>query len=646
MTSNGRPRHANRIVVAILLFLDQRWVHFLLIACLMTSVAVFLHTSHFRWADFLDNIVLDKYFDLRGGRAPKEVAEKLPHTKDTILIETSHPIPRWLLARLITKLRLAKVVAFDMMFVDNEAELTEDEKDWYKDDVQAWRKSTRLFAEEVKKVGNVALGAWPEEIRVTDEQQAGQYQVKRIWQKPALVLWNSARYRMHLTVDPDEQDGVIRRVRLFENTPERTPCMGLVLAAAASGMSPEELNKLTVRNGFIQLNTFPIPVDEHGYMLIDYLGGRECFEYPTNRIVYQRVLDDFAEPEDFKDKIVIIGEVSIKSKEILPTPFGGMPGMQIHASVAATLLGPQGPPTYLPLLHTAFIALVMSLALIVPLLRLPLWGSFTVAASEVVVTVFVGSWIFVAGHKVLTASVPIMAIALTYNFIALYEYRRARHTLGKFIGHEMVPQALSIFSRLQLGGRVEDASAVFCDVRGYSTLSEYMSPEAVTKLVNEYTSALVKVVKRHKGRPINYQGDGVFVLFEEPIAGKDYAKQAVQASTEIQQVFVEMRKKWEEEGAPQLELGIGIETGEMTIGVVGAEEHMQLSALGDAVNVAARVQGLSKQLGYDVLISSNTYERVRDVISAVYCGSHSVKGREQAVEVYGVGASQRVTGDR
>jgi adenylate cyclase len=237
---------------------------------------------------------------------------------------------------------------------------------------------------------------------------------------------------------------------------------------------------------------------------------------------------------------------------------------------------------------------------------------------------------------VLSASIPIVAVILTYNAVALYEYRRTREVLGKFIGQEMVPETLNLFSRLHLGGRMGDAAAFFCDLRGYSALSQTLSTEKISKLINSYTRTLVKVVKKHGGRPIDFQGDGVFVLFE-PIHGKqDYALNAVRAALELQEVFQELRATWEAEGAPRLEIGIGIDTGKLMIGAVGAEEHMKLGAVGEAVNTASRVQSLSQECGHSVLITENTYGRVIESVAVSACGTFPLKGMKHPVEVYGV----------
>jgi adenylate cyclase len=340
----------------------------------------------------------------------------------------------------------------------------------------------------------------------------------------------------------------------------------------------------------------------------------------------------------FKDKIVIVGESSIASKEIMKTPFGMMPGMQIHANIAATLLSTRGAPRPLSPLLVATLSLLASLLLLLPLLRYPLWTSFVMALFVGSGVLLFGAFVFVRFHRVVPLSVPALALVLTLNGLALYEYWRARATLGAFIGTDMLPQAMNLLTQLRLGGKTEEATAWFCDLRGYSSLTESLPSEVVSQLLGEYTQALVQVVRRHGGRPIDYQGDGVFVLFEKNRSGRDHAVRAVRAALETEDVFSELRRKWSEKGARATQIGIGIATGTMMIGVVGASEHMKMGAVGDAVNVAARVQSLSRTCGHSILLASSTYERVEDVFPAVHCGAFMLHGRKEPLEVYGLSA--------
>ena len=632
---------------SLLQALDQRPIHFAIIAILCSLLALGLGA---RWSavEYFDDLFLDTYFHWRGPIAPAVIAEKLPQTKDIVLIETQYSVPRSLQAKLLKQLRLAKVVAFDFMFVDQEQQLDDEEKTapWYQQSRREWKLENIELARAIRADNNVVLGTWPEEEKVPTGA-AGHVALRHIWEKPPSLLWDSAHFQAHLEVEPGI-DGVARHVRLLQKTSDKeplTPSLGLAVAAAAMNLSREELQAAKIRDGFLFLGDRRIPVGEDGRMAIDYVGGRESFEYDTNRIVYRRVFD-FDEPEDFRDKIVIIGESSFKSKEIFETPFGAMPGMQVHANIVATLLSSRGAPSTLARGYIALASFLGSLLLMLPLLRRPLWTGVFITLFLGAILIILGCLIFVHAHKILPPTIPFLAIILTYNAIALYEHRRARETLGRFIGREMVAPTLNVFSRLQLGGRVEEAAALFCDLRGYSSLSEHLLPEATGKLINEYTGALVKTVKKHGGRPIDYQGDGVFILFERSLAGAEYSWRAVQAALELQVDFENLRQKWNDESvtlpdAP-IDIGIGIETGEMMIGLVGALEHLKPGAIGDAVNIASRIQRLNYQCGFPILITRTTYERIHEhlqaEITATDCGAFVIRGRETPIEVFGMGA--------
>ena len=131
--------------------LEQRWLHFLLLACVMTFSARFLVASHWRWADFFDNLILDESFRLRGSTDAATVAGDLPNTKAIKIIELRHSIPRPILAKLLAKFSQAKVVALDMMLVDNAAELTPTEKSWYGSELNSWQQDDKILSQQLPK---------------------------------------------------------------------------------------------------------------------------------------------------------------------------------------------------------------------------------------------------------------------------------------------------------------------------------------------------------------------------------------------------------------------------------------------------------------------------------------------------------------
>lgn len=627
-------------------------LRFFTLACGITALACWPRAQGwslpYHLDSFVDNLLLDQYFRLRTAPSPQQVAETLPHTRDIVMVELSHQIPRPLLAKVLWKLRQARVVALDLMLIDHERDYAPDETMWYRDEFARWRHENQELAGVMRRTGNVVVGTWPEEERRDSPSRPGSYTAHTVWRRPPDAIWNAARAHGHLVVD--ERAGIVRHVRLWQQTPMRRaprqsmPCLGWVLASLGSRqpVNPIAVNpiaRVQADKPELKFRGRAIPLEADGSLLINFVGSRASFEFDTNRIVYQRVLDGF-EPEDFADKIVIVGETSLQSKEISQTPFGAMPSMQLHANIVATLLDPRGPPAPLALWQVALISLGAGLLLVLPILRLPLWGRLLMAVAQSAVLLLLGAWIFTTYHKVLPGSVPLLTIVLFYNAIALYEYWRTRQTLGRFIGQEMVPQMLPMFSTPEVGGREEVATALFCDMRDYSTLAEQMSPTQVTDLITEYNGVINQVATAHGGRAIDYQGDGAFVLFEHRMRDESgaggHALRAVQAALELQQGFAAMSLRREKLDMAPLRFGVGVATGPMLIGILGSSERLHLGAVGDTINVASRVQGLTKTCGYNILVTSATYQQAEPSIEAVSCGAHKVKGREQLVEIYGI----------
>jgi adenylate cyclase len=630
----------------------SRWVQCALGAVVAALIAVSLSFVGWRWSHFLDVIGIDFAFGYRGAVPASIVAEKLPQSRDIVMVELPPEIPRAVLAKLINKLRMAKVVGLDLMFSDQEGDLSDDQKTLFTRDILRWRKENQVLAASIARANNVVVGMWPDRTYEPIEGNIGQVESKVVWKTPEKSILNGA-ILAHLGVLPDEQDGIIRRIALWENTGQITrvstlktlidqgvPAFALAIAAKASGISTYEL-------------AGRMPLLNDGSMYVDYLGGRQIFEYETNRVVFERAVNWY-DAEDFKDKIVLVGQTDYRSKDTFATPFGDMPGVLIHANIVATILSEKGAPAPLALPYTFAISLLAGLLIIAPLIRYPVWMCLPVALLEIVIFCLLSAIIFAVWHLVLPISSPIITIFLTYNLVALYEYSRARRALGRVVGEEVMEQLLDAVATPTLGGKQTVATAFFCDLRGYTTLSQTLPPEKLLALLNLYTAALVREVQVFHGRPIDFFGDGVFVLFE----GSNHAMRAFKAALAAQQAirnqFLELRNaaqnrpELEEAAAHRLKAGIALHTGPMMVGFVGSESRIKPSAVGDNVNVAARVQALSDECGYSILLTKETLEAAlkdneslrvsfMDNVDVVLCGSFTLKGREGKTEVFGAG---------
>ena len=613
----------------------SRWRRYALCALCATLLSLAAWHGQWRWGALLDGVVHDVGFDLRGSLSPREVAEVLPRSRDIVIVDLPHEMPRPLLARLVTHLRQARVVALDLMLVDRAAQLSEDERPLFSEELKRWKREDALFAGAVKGAGNVVIGAWPEQV--------GSGASSTQWIRPSAAFERAARAQTHLGVVADAQDGLIRRVRLWE-TPAN-PAQDETPTLAATGENvPVSSSSRRVHKGMLPAFSLQVaalatgkapallaPPSVRDELWIDFLGPRRVWEDQSQTVVFERALN-WCEPEDFRDKIVFVGETSFNSKDVFATPVGDLPGLLLHASAVATLLDARGLPREMPLWGVALLSLSAALLLVVPLARRTLPFCALVALVEFVVLAFVVAFAWARWRVVVPLSVPALAVFLTYNSVALFEYARARGTLGRVVGHAMLARLLEAPAEPSLGGKEEVATAFFCDLRGFSSWAQTRSPQQLIAELNVYTATVVGCVERFGGRPIDYFGDGVFVLFE----GAHHARRSVEAALAVSGTL--------DETQTNLRAGVALHTGTMVIGLVGHANHFKPGAVGEAVNIAARVQSLSDDCGFGVLMTRQTLEAWRaddpnrdtSFAQPVFCGAKPIKGYCGPLEVFGL----------
>jgi adenylate cyclase len=216
------------------------------------------------------------------------------------------------------------------------------------------------------------------------------------------------------------------------------------------------------------------------------------------------------------------------------------------------------------------------------------------------------------------------------------EKRRVRSLFSRFISPEMVDQMMSTRDLNSLNKR-SDISILFSDIRGFTTLSEKLPPEDVVALLNPYLEAMSKVIYKHHGTVDKYEGDAILAFFGEPVPFKDHAVRALRASLDMRVALDELKKQWEREGRPtHIEMGIGINSGDVFVGLLGSEQRINYTVIGDNVNLASRLQDLTKTYAWPILISESTYEQVKDEFDAEFVDAVTVKGKTKPVNVYKV----------
>jgi adenylate cyclase len=350
------------------------------------------------------------------------------------------------------------------------------------------------------------------------------------------------------------------------------------------------------------------------------------------------------DPAVFKDRIVFVGLTASGLVDVFQTPFdaegqGRMPGVQMHASVADSILSNR---FVRPSAAGWRIAAVIAGALIVGLLAafLPFTSAAPAAASVM------GAWtlstvIAFEGGLWISMIEPLSAMALALFSGTAYQYfvegrekRKVKTLFGRYVSKDVYDQLLAHPDRAELGGRRREMSVLFSDIRGFTTVTEKGEPEALVAQLNEYFSRMVAVVFRHQGTVDKFVGDMVMALYGAPLDDPDHAEHAVETAVDMVRELGELNRQWASEGRPRLDLGIGVNSGEMIAGNIGSSSIMSYTVIGDNVNLGARLEALNKDYRTRIIISDATRTRLKRTYDVQPLGDVVVKGKTRPVAIF------------
>lgn len=226
----------------------------------------------------------------------------------------------------------------------------------------------------------------------------------------------------------------------------------------------------------------------------------------------------------------------------------------------------------------------------------------------------------------------ILAERFNYMVQGLRERSHLQDAFGRYVSPEIAKKAIT--GPLSLGGESRELTVLFVDIRGFTALSEQLTAEELVALMNRYFELVVTCIREHGGHVNKFIGDGLMALFGAPDKSERHAEHAVHASLAIVQALDIFNLQQVADDGPELAIGIGIATGQAIIGNVGSRDRLEYTAMGDTVNLASRIEGLNKQLESTILVSENTYQRVRHCFQFEERGTLFVKGKRDAVQVY------------
>lgn len=465
-----------------------------------------------------------------------------------------------------------------------------------------------------------------------------------------------------LAADPG---GQARRMLPFIETPAgAVPSLGMAAALAYRGLTPADVQiegqTLRVGGAHVPLLADPAPTatgpEPSRQMLLRFHNAVQDADkvattfprYPFFNVLLSedQVLGGKtpAIPASaFAGKIVFVGASADALHDRFPTPVnpGGAPGMELHATLADNVLSGRF-MVRTPFWHDLAVTVGVAMAAAFAATLLPVaWGTGFVlaglAALAFALTRAVGAGVW-AG-LVMPASAGALAlfggVAWQY-FVEGREKRHVKQLFGRYVSKDVIDQLMADPARAALGGEKREMSVLFSDIRNFTTASERASPEAVVAQLNEYFAAMVDVLFRHQGTLDKFVGDMVMGLFGAPLDDPLHADHAVAAALEMLDLLAQLNARWQSEGRPVLDIGIGINSGEMIAGNIGSEAIMSYTVIGDAVNTGSRLESLNKQYGTHILISEATRAKLTRPVRTRPIGEVTVKGRVKPVVVYEV----------
>lgn len=212
--------------------------------------------------------------------------------------------------------------------------------------------------------------------------------------------------------------------------------------------------------------------------------------------------------------------------------------------------------------------------------------------------------------------------------------RILKETFGKYVAHEVRDEVLA--DRIPLDGELKDVTVLFADLRNFTPLTESTPPKEMVKILNDYFTEMTPAIHRHRGSILRYVGDEIYTVFGAPLPLRDHPRHAVEAALDMRRLLAVVNEKLARQGYGPLSHGVGIHSGPVVAANIGSPDRLAYDLVGDTVNLASRIQGLTKQFKTDILISATTRGRLKGDISVEKLPAITVKGKREPVEIYRV----------
>jgi adenylate cyclase len=443
-----------------------------------------------------------------------------------------------------------------------------------------------------------------------------------------------------------DDDGVTRRVPMlleFDGAYYEALSLAVVrtlLARGERGRLPRVEPRFAEDGSLERLKAGPltIPVDESAAALIPYRGKKQSFSY----IPLADVVKDRVELRALKGKIVLVGTSAHGLHDLRSTPVESVfPGVEIHANLIAGMLGGtlKERPAFAEVEMLLLVLGGVTLAVLIPMLS-ALWATLAALAGGgfIVLLNFV-AWtradmaLPLAASVLMTGALYVMNMAYGY-FVESRSKRQFTELFGQYVPPELVDRMAADPAKYTMSPRSAELTILFADVRGFTGISEALEPEALREYINEYLTDMSSIIRsRYRGTLDKYIGDAIMAFWGAPVEDAQHARNGVLAALEMQRECEVLNQRFSARGWPALRIGIGINTGTVRVGDMGSQVRRAYTAMGDAVNVASRLEGRTKSYAVGILVGQPTRKVLADMVFREV-DRIKVKGKDEALTVY------------
>jgi adenylate cyclase len=464
------------------------------------------------------------------------------------------------------------------------------------------------------------------------------------------IIEDSAHSSGFFNIDFKNDDGIARDIPLVIRYEDRIyPSLSLEMYRVATGTHKIKINydKHGISN--IELSDIIIPTDSQGRLHINYRGGTKTFKY----LSAVDILNNNFDKSSVANKIILVGTSASGIYDLRTTPFNlGQPGVEVHANaIDNMLLGDFiSKPSNMISFDILKLSIIILLFIIVSLfLNLYIFIIFTVF---IILFDLLLSYHMMFNQGLITNFFVSFAstLALFMFFMAknyLSEIKKTKKIKNKFaskVSQNVMNEILSNKENNSLDTKNKEVTIFFSDIRNFTTISEDLADSSkLINILNKYIAPMSDIIIEHKGTIDKYIGDAIMAYWNAPLDVENHADKAVEASLKQIKTLQSLNIEFKKSDMPVINIGIGINTGNVVVGEIGSATRSDYSIIGDPVNLSSRLESLCKMYGVQILISEFTYKKLTKKFASMYVDRVRVKGKKQAIDIYQILTTQMIS---